>query len=326
MRSTIVPPGCDPDAIVLVFPVPPERCGQRLDRFVQTCIPRLSRTRAQAIVEACARRSDGRRRRSSERVRNGETVLLVRERFQEPEAPIDFEVLHSDAWVVAIDKPAGLAMHPTATYHRGTLSYQLRQRFGEAAPRLAHRLDRETSGVVLCGADAVAERFLQRAFESRQVDKTYYAIVRGEVSVDAGQIDLCMGPARQGPHMLMEVRDDAEGLPASTAYRVLQRCAGYSWLEVQPRTGRQHQIRVHLAAIGHPIVGDKLYGPDGAAVFFECLEAGVTEALRRRLGHDRQALHAHAVTFPHPKDGRAFSVRSEMALDLRTLWTELSVH
>ncbi|MDH5671650.1 MAG: RluA family pseudouridine synthase [Myxococcales bacterium] len=320
-----MPPGCDPDSVVLSYAVPPEYAGLRLDRFIQQRIPRLSRTRAQRIVRACAHRADGSRRRPSEIVREGEVVLLVRQRFEEPEVPLEFGVLFDDGEVLAVDKPPGLPMHPTATYHKNTLTYRLRERYGEHGdfvPSIAHRLDRETSGVVLCGRSRQAERGLKMAFESHRVQKTYLAIVRGEVDDALTRIELPMAPVRDGLHVLMEIAE-ADGLPAQTELRVRERRAGHSLVELWPRTGRQHQLRVHLSAVGHSIVGDKLYGPEREAPFLEQIETGLTPELVARLGHPRQALHAHEVRFEHPIDGRSTSVSAPLPADLVQLWAAL---
>ena len=159
------PAGAPDDAIVFRYLVPGELAGQRLDRFLQHRIPRLSRTRAQAIIRSCAVRLDGRPRRPSDLVRTDEVVYLVRERFVEPTTPLHFDVVHRDDSLLIVDKPAGLPMHPTATYHKHTLSYLLRERYAnEFAPRIAHRLDRETSGLVLCARTLEAERKLKRSF------------------------------------------------------------------------------------------------------------------------------------------------------------------
>jgi 23S rRNA pseudouridine1911/1915/1917 synthase len=318
-----VPPGCPPDAIVLSFPVAREFAGLRLDRFVQLRLPRVSRTRAQEIVRACGYRPDGTRRRPSDIVREGEVVLLVRTSFVEPEAPRAYGLIHRDDALYVVDKPPGLPVHPTATYHRNTLTFLLRERYGDAAPQIAHRLDRETSGVLVCARTLDDERALKAQFEGRRVRKTYLAIVRGELRERAGTITLPISPAREGLHLLMEVRDD--GTPAARAetdYAVRDVRRGRTLVELFPRTGRQHQLRVHLAAIGHPIVGDKLYGPEGPAPFLEAVETGITPSLRARLGHERQALHAHRIALTHPRTGAEAVFESPLAPDLVRLWEE----
>lgn len=304
--------------------VPNELAGVRLDRFVQHRMTRLSRTRAQKIVQASAVRLSGERRRPSDIVRAGEIVYLVRERFVEPETPQHFDEVHKDAAVLVVDKPAGLPMHPTATYHRNTLSFLLRERYeaaGEFVPRIAHRLDRETSGLVLCARNLAAERILKKAFEKHAIEKSYLAIVRGQLPARAGDIDLPMAPVREGLHVLMEVRDD--GLTAFTHYEVLADAEGHQLVALFPKSGRQHQLRVHLAALGCPIVGDKLYGPEREAAFLEYIETGLTQDLLARLGHGRQALHAHTLGFTHPESGERFRAVARLPPDMVELWARL---
>lgn len=323
-KPPALPPGCDPDSIILTFAVPREFAGQRLDRFIQGRIPRLSRTRAKAIVKSCAYREDGTLRRASERVKAGEVVMLVRPSFDEPDVPLDFGILYEDEDLMAIDKPAGLPMHPTASYHRHTLTYQLRERYGHDAPHIAHRLDKETSGVVLCGQHLDAERSLKFAFENREVQKTYVAIVRGELKPE-GVIELNMGRVREGLHLLMEVRED--GAYSRTRYETLEVRAEHSFVRLHPETGRQHQLRVHLSHIGHPIVGDKLYGPEREAPFLECIETGLTESLIARLGLARQALHAETICFNHPMQSeRTMHVEAEIPSDMRVLWDSFATN
>jgi 23S rRNA pseudouridine1911/1915/1917 synthase len=288
-------------------------------------MPRLTRTRAQKIVRSSAFRLDGAPRRPSDIVRSGETVYLVRERFEEPETPLHFGVLHQDTAVLLVDKPAGLPMHPTATYHKHTLSYLLRQRYeplGEFVPRIAHRLDRETSGVVVCARNLSAERLLKKAFERHQIDKSYLAIIQGELPDNTGDIDLPMAPVREGLHVLMEINPD--GLTAFTHYEVLARAGQHALVALFPRSGRQHQLRVHLAALGCPIVGDKLYGPEREAPFLEYIETGLTPPLLARLGHERQALHAHTLSFTHPDSGERFRAVAPLPTDMADLWARLS--
>ncbi|MFW2387560.1 MAG: RluA family pseudouridine synthase [Polyangiales bacterium] len=297
-----------------------EHAGQRLDRFIQHRIPRLSRTRAQEVVRSCAYRADGTRRRASERVRYGELVVLVRPPFAEPNVPLYFDVLYEDDAILAIDKPSGLPVHPSATYHKNTLTYLLRQRFGEDAPQIAHRLDRETSGLLICGRTRASERTLKIAFENRHVSKRYLAIVRGVMPDDDGCIELPMDRAKEGLHILMEVTPKGEGYASVTRYRVIARKEDATLVSLAPQSGRQHQLRVHLSAIGFPIVGDKLYGPEGSQPFLDYIETGMTDELVRRLGHDRQALHAYELELDHPTTGAPTTLRAPLSEDLVALW------
>jgi 23S rRNA pseudouridine1911/1915/1917 synthase len=317
------PPGFAEDSIVLTFEVPRELAGLRLDRFLQTRIPRLSRTRANRIVRACGVHDDGRPRRPSERVREGEVVLIVRPAFEEPETPTEFGVLYEDEAMVVVDKPAGLPVHPSASYHKNTLTFLLRERWPEQTPHLAHRLDRETSGVVVCARTIEDERALKACFEGRRVDKTYLAIVEGEMVETEGHIDLAIGRPDEGLHLLMVARPD--GAPSRTRYSVAARAPRHTLVALFPETGRQHQLRVHLSAIGHPIVGDKLYGREGPQPFLDYVDGGatMTAELLARLGHERQALHAHRLTVAHPRGGAPFTVEAPLAPDLVALWASL---
>jgi 23S rRNA pseudouridine1911/1915/1917 synthase len=258
-------------------------------------------------------------------VRSGETIYLVRERFEEPETPLHFGVLHQDEHVLLVDKPAGLPMHPTATYHKHTLSYLLRTQYEAAGlfvPRIAHRLDRETSGIVVCARNLDAERRLKKAFERHEIDKSYLAIVNGQLPAPSGDIDMPMSPVKEGLHVLMEPNPD--GLSAFTHYEVLAHTAAHALVALFPRSGRQHQLRVHLAALGCPIVGDKLYGPEREAPFMEYIETGMTPELLERLGHTRHALHAHTLTFTHPETSSRFRAVARLPSDLVELWERLS--
>jgi len=253
-------------------------------------------------------------------VREGETVILVRPSFDEPETPRDFGILYEDDEVLAVDKPAGLPMHPTATYHRNTLTYILGERYGEDCPQIAHRLDRETSGVVVCGKGIEAERALKICFERREVSKSYLAICEGEIPDDEGIIDVPMSSVEEGLHVLMRTREPGEGLPSRTHYQVRERHAGLTLVELHPETGRQHQLRVHLAWLGFPIVGDKLYGPEKEKPFLDWVEHGMTPGLLARLGMERQALHAWRLSIRHPSREAPLELEAPLPADMRSLW------
>jgi 23S rRNA pseudouridine1911/1915/1917 synthase len=293
--------------------VPPECEGWRLDHFLKRRIGRLSRTRIQGIIATQVTLSDGRRARPSVSVRAGQIIQLDRPAPAEPEVPRHFEVLFEDDEVLAIDKPAGLPMHPTAKFYRNTLTALLRERYPGQLLQVAHRIDRETSGVLLVARGGRAASWLKRAFARRAVSKSYLALVKGSPP-DEGIVDLPIKLLDTPTHLMMGPA--ADGLQAVTRFRVLRRFAHHALCEARPETGRQHQIRVHLAAIGHPIVGDKLYGA-GERLFMRSCDEGLTaELLEAFDGLGRHALHAHRLTFPHPASRQEMTIESPWPADL----------
>jgi 23S rRNA pseudouridine1911/1915/1917 synthase len=251
--------------------------------------------------------------------------VLDRPAPKEPPVPRHFSVLMEDETFIAIDKPAGLPIHTTAKYWRNTLVAVLRERFPGEALQVCHRLDRETSGVLLVARGPDASSLLKRAFERRRVEKSYLALVHGGPALDEGTIDLPLKLLDTPTHLMMGVVPLAEGgLPSLTRYQVLTRFSRHSLLACQPRTGRQHQIRVHLAALGHPIVGDKLYRASERQFMAFC-DGGMTDELLAAFdGLPRHALHAHRLTFPHPRTGAPVTVESPLPDDLRAYVDEIS--
>jgi 23S rRNA pseudouridine1911/1915/1917 synthase len=293
--------------------VPAECGGWRLDHFLKRRIGRLSRTKIQAIIGEQISFSDGRAVRPAAAVRAGETIRLRRPAPLEPAVPRDFGILYQDESVLVIDKPAGLPMHTTAKFWRNTLTAVLRERYPDEQMEMAHRIDRETSGVLLIARGRDVASFLTRAFARRAVDKTYLALVKGHPP-DQGRIDRPLKLLDTRSHVMMGVADD--GLPAVTTYEVLRRFADHALCAAHPETGRQHQIRVHFQSIGHPIVGDKLYGAS-EELFMRSCDQGVTpELLAIFDGLPRHALHAHRLTFPHPVRREPLTVESPLPADL----------
>jgi 23S rRNA pseudouridine1911/1915/1917 synthase len=293
--------------------VPRECDGWRLDHFLKRRIGRLSRTRIQSIIATQVTLADGRRPRCSAAVRAGQIIHLDRPAPVEPEVPRRFEVLFEDDLVLAIDKPAGLPIHPTAKFWRNTLTAVLRERYPGQHMEVAHRIDRETSGVLLVARSSSAASWLKRAFARRAVDKSYLALVKGQPP-DSGVIDRPIRLLDTPTHVMMGVV--ADGLRAVTRFRVMRRFANHALLDVHPETGRQHQIRVHLATIGFPIVGDKLYGA-GEAWFMRACDEGLSPALLQVFdGLARHALHAHRLCFPHPRTRAPVSIESPLPADL----------
>jgi 23S rRNA pseudouridine1911/1915/1917 synthase len=302
--------GSRPETIEHQFVVEGECGGWRLDRFLHKKIPRLSRTRVQRVVRGeCW--IDGRRCKPSSRVTAGQVVRFVRPAPLEPEAPRELPLLHADDAFYALDKPAGIAMHPTAKYHWSTVTSVLREKFPGEALQITHRLDLETSGVLLIARTYEAAVALKRAFARRKVHKRYLAIVHGAVDGEFA-VDAPLGLAGGLVRVKMAVRDD--GLPSRTRFAPRARHGQYTLVDCWPETGRQHQIRAHLDHVGHPIAGDKLY-PD-ERLFAQYQDHG-WEAVAQALPLPRQALHAAELRFPHPTTGAEVVVQSGLPADLR---------
>jgi 23S rRNA pseudouridine1911/1915/1917 synthase len=317
-----------PDSVVTVLRVPPEAAGMRLDRFVQSQLKRTSRTRTQAIVRRSAFDPSGQRLRTNDRVFAEQKVLLWREPWDEATVPTELPVLYEDPYLFAIAKPAGVPVHPSARYHRNTVVKLLSLlRPGENFT-LAHRLDRETSGVLLLAKTREADRGIKKQLAQRiSVEKRYFALTWGAPVDDDLRVDL---PLELDPMSRLRVRmrvAPAGGLAAATRFRVLARAEArgrsYAFLECDLLTGRQHQIRVHLAAIGCPVVGDKLYGPD-PEIFARGADHALTDEDRTRLELDRHALHAARLAFDHPILGGRVEIEAPLAQDLADFWRGVS--
>ena len=303
----------EPTEIEHQFAVEWECNGWRLDRFLQKKMKRMSRNRVQRVIHGDCD-VDGRPARPGMRVYAGQTVKFRRPAPVEPKVPRDISIAHDDPSFYVIEKPAGLPIHPTARYHFSTLTAVLRERFPDERLQVAHRLDRETSGLMLVARTFAAAGILKQAFARRLVQKRYLAIVHGRIEADELLLEKPIGPAGSEVRVRMAIRPVEEGgLHAKTAVTVLSRCADYTLVECRPHTGRQHQIRVHLFDIGHPIVGDKLY-PDEA--LFLRWAAGGDEAIAGELPLKRHALHAAGLRFFHPTTGATIEVASPLPPDL----------
>lgn len=296
--------------------------GERLDRLLRAHFPWHSRTWYRDLVRRGGVTVNGRAARPSTRARRGDEVAVaLRVDPAQPEVETDagLVVLYEDEHLVALDKPSGLACHPVGRLRHGTLINKLHARYrapapgADVVPRLAHRLDQDTSGVVLAVKHREADRRVTAAFTRREVRKTYLALVRGAPCAPQGEVDAPLGPDPAGETALHQgVRPD--GLPARTAYRVRRRFARHAWLELEPRTGRTHQIRVHLAHLGCPIVADHLYGslrPLHARDERPDLPAAADEVLLGRLG-----LHAARLELAHPMTGAPLDLQAPLAPDL----------
>lgn len=302
--------------------------GQRLDVVLASVLEWRSRTSVHRLIADGRVHLGDRRALRSRRVRSGDTIVVdvPPPATPDPAAGIDLAILYEDRWMVAVDKPAGLAVHPAGRRVHGTLIHALHRRYRrpdrpqhDVVPRLLHRIDVETSGVVAIGLDEGFQHLVGRQFEDRLVRKVYLAVVHGRPVPEQGTVELSIGPDKASPVRLkLEARADGTGMPAETAYRRLRGNDRYSLVELCPRTGRTHQLRVHMAAIGCPLVGDKIYGVD-ERIFLEQLAGPLSAASRARLVLDRHALHAHRLEFHHPMLGRPLALEAPLPAELARL-------
>ncbi len=304
--------------------------GQRLDLALAAVLTWRSRASIHRLIDAGLVRVEGRSVPAARRVRAGNTIVVdippAPEASPDLAAPLHFTILREDAWMIAVDKPPGMAVHPSGRHLAGTLIHELHRRYRhpgdprrDVVPRLLHRIDIETSGLVAVGLDEQFHAQVARQFEDRLVQKTYLAVVRGRPHASEATIDLPIAPDRSSSVRLkLAATPSGGGLPAVTDYRVLRSNDRYSLLEVRPHTGRTHQIRVHMAAIGCPLVGDKLYGGD-EQLFLHQLAGTLGDEHRARLGLDRHALHSHTLRFFHPMLQRDLTLHAPLPADMLAL-------
>ncbi|MGA2182502.1 MAG: RluA family pseudouridine synthase [Bryobacteraceae bacterium] len=289
----------------VVLTVPAESAGVRLDQFLHSALPTYSRARLQDWIRAGLVLLDGGRGKPSHLLRGGERIEVT----PAPLAPLNataedipLDILYEDADVVAVNKPAGMVVHAGAGAHSGTLTNALVHRFGALSsvggglrPGIVHRIDRYTSGVLLVARTDTAHLRLSRQFASRTVEKVYIALVHGTLASDTGRIakPITRDPVRR-TRMTARL---GSGRAALTEYKVLRRFEKFTLLEVRIGTGRTHQIRVHLASVGHVVAGDRLYGaPPGPAVRF--------------------FLHAARIGFQSPSTGERITVEVPLPSEL----------
>jgi 23S rRNA pseudouridine1911/1915/1917 synthase len=299
--------------------VAPEEAGERLDRHAAARLD-APRNQVQKWIAEGLLRVNGREAKPSSPVAAGDRVEAdppePREDRVQPE-PGDLRVLHEDADLVVLDKPAGLTVHPGAGKDTGTLAHHLLDRYPEMAgvggpgrPGIVHRLDQGTSGVLVVARNAAAYARLAHAFAHREVRKQYLGIAYGAPNPPAGLIE---APIGRHPQRRKEMTVRAGGRPSRTGYRTVAASAGISLLEMDLATGRTHQIRVHLKHLGHPLVGDPVYGE----ARWKGLPRPVQAALR---DFPRPALHAWRLGLRHPGTGEDLAFEAPVPGDFRDLW------
>jgi len=304
--------------------------GRRVDAVLRDHYPWKSREHFQRMIDRGDIAVNDRRPKAATRLRNGDVVRVkipVPEGAPAKESGEGLRILYEDEALVAIDKPTGMVAHPTGRIRHGTLINFLHARYrrpGEAdadiVPRLAHRIDRDTSGVVLVVKDRRLDALVTRAFHRREVKKTYLALVTGAPSADGGVVDRPIGPASDAQTKLeMDVVED--GRPSRTSWRVRERVAGHALMELSPHTGRTHQLRVHMRHLGHPIACDHIYGdprPVRRSTIDPRIPVEADAVLLLRL-----ALHAHRLELAHPVTKRPLVLESPIPDDLTHALAEL---
>ena len=286
------------------FQISPPDAGSRIDQYLAARVPELSRSRIQDLMKTGHVRVNGRETKASTKLRAGDHITIT----EPPPAAatteaedIALDVLYEDADLIVLNKPAGLVVHPAAGHWRGTLVNALLHHCqglssigGEERPGIVHRLDKETSGCLVAAKNDLAHHALTRQFAGREITKIYLALASGNFREPSGIIEGAIG--RHPIHRKkMTVLTGERGRAARTDYRVLREVPGGTLVECTLHTGRTHQIRVHLKHLGHPLLGDEVYG--------------------RRAGLERQMLHAWKLGFTHPTTARRMDFTAPIPAD-----------
>ena len=307
--------------------------GGRLDRVLVERLPDLTRSAIQRLIDEGHVRVDGQRVKSGHKLRPGERVSVVvppvRPTDLTPE-PIPLDVVFEDADLLVINKPKGLVVHPAPGHASGTLVHavlahageELSGIGGEERPGIVHRLDRDTSGLILVAKTDLAHESLQRQIGARTVERRYLALVRGSPKFERAEVDAAIGrhPVDRKRMAVLPATVQPPPRPALTELKILERFPGFALLEARLQTGRTHQIRVHCAYIGHPVVGDPVYGP-------RLRDPQIPLSLRRAIeALEGQALHAYSLAFDHPRTGERLTFTTPPPADTQALLAALGSH
>jgi 23S rRNA pseudouridine1911/1915/1917 synthase len=308
------------------------QAGARLDAFLAVQFPSYSRVLLRKVINAAGARVEGKRVKAAHRLRAGEHVSivlpeLVREGPQPEDIPLD--ILFEDDAIAVVNKPAGMVVHPARGHWSGTLAAALQFHFnrlstagGPQRPGIVHRLDRDTSGVMVVAKHDLAHIDLADQFEHRRVEKEYFAVCAGVPSRDRDLVDLPVGAHPHQREKMAIRRDHATSRHASTFYEVIERFDGYSTVRVLPKTGRTHQIRLHLANVGCPVLCDRLYGGRAQITRGEISRnAADTEVVLAR-----QALHARRLKFAHPISGEVLEFEAPLPTDIEAVVAALRAY
>ena len=303
---------------------------RRLDQYLAAALADYSRTFLQRLIREGRVTVNGAPSEASYRIRRGDRIEVTIELPSGPSVPpedIPLDILYEDDQLLVINKPPDMVVHPAKGHQSGTLvnalvghTQTLSSAYGELRAGIVHRLDRDTSGAIVAAKTDAAHSALAAQFEARTVEKHYIAVVEGEPQLDSDLIDAALGRHRKNPEKMAVQREG--GKPAQSIYRVVRRFRGFTELDVELLTGRTHQIRVHLAHIGHPVVADDLYGPRAALYRSDLL--GVKPPEDEPPLIERQALHARRIAFNHPATGQRLEFTAPIPEDLARLLAALA--
>jgi len=306
--------------------------GKRLDAYLADRFRQYSRAYFQKLLREGHILVDDRPAKPSHKVEKGERITVqfvtLPSKLAGEEMPLD--ILYEDDYLIVINKPVDTVVHPTAAHQRGTIinaliyhCQKLSAIGSPTRPGIIHRLDKDTTGVLLVAKDDVAHIALAKQFHDRKVEKHYLAIVEGEPEMDSDEVSIPLGRHPRFKER-MSVRPE-EGKESVSVYRVLERFRGFSLVEVQPKTGRTHQIRAQMAWIGHPVVCDRLYGRRRTFFLSELTKGTAPDPGEAPL-MDRQALHAYRLGFTHPATGEWTEFQAPIPDDMERLLDALRTY
>lgn len=296
--------------------------GWRLDHYLTRLYSAFSRAAFQRTIVEGGVLVNGLQAKSSHRLHVNDRVSVTLPR--EPDSHIKpenvpLDIIHEDDAVVVINKPAGMIVHPGRGHHTGTMAGALQHHFdqlsdvaGKLRPGIVHRLDRDTSGVIIVARDNQVHHRLSRQFEQRVVQKEYRAIVIGEVELDADHIETHVRVDPRKRERMIICEPGGKSRSASTFYEIGERFHGYTYVKLHPKTGRTHQLRVHMQHLGYPIIADRMYR-GGKFLHRSDLESSQERTMLIR----RQALHAFRLSFTHPKTDKLVSFEAPLPTDMQ---------
>jgi len=313
----------DPALAPVEVVVGEEHAGARLDWFIAQTFPSYSRTHIRKAINLSGVKVNARRAKAAQRIVAGDRVLVqLPELAKEGPLPaaIPLDVLYEDDAIAVINKPPGMVVHPGRGHWEGTLASALRYHFdqlseygGPSRPGIVHRLDRDTSGVILIAKTDTAHQRAAGQFEARTVTKEYRAITLGAPNRDRDVVDLPIGIHPYQREKMAVRRDHPSAKPAQSFYEVERRFAGFALVRIAPKTGRTHQIRLHLASVGCPVLCDRLYGGRARLTLGELTRDPADETLLI----DRQALHAARLTVRHPMTDAEMTFEAPLPADMQ---------